>query len=135
MLASDGVSHAPCATDSKLVNAAAVPAASVRHPLLRLLLVLTFTTGIVDAVSYLALGKVFCGNMTGNVVLLGFGIAQFGGLPVVAPLISLVAFLLGALAGGLLATRVGTRHGPHVSVALAIEGALIATAAVIAATT
>ena len=31
-------------------------AASLRHPLARPLLVLTFTTGLVDAVSYLALG-------------------------------------------------------------------------------
>ena len=59
-------------------------AASVRHPLTRALLVLTFTTGLIDAVSYLALGRVFTANMTGNVVLLGFGIAGIGGLPVVA---------------------------------------------------
>ena len=53
----------------------------MRHPLARALLVLTFTTGLVDAVSYLALGRVFTANMTGNVVLLGFGIAGSGGLP------------------------------------------------------
>ena len=75
-------------------------ARSVRHPLTRALLVLTFTTGLVDAVSYLGLGRVFTANMTGNVVLLGFGIAGSGGLPVLAPLISLVAFLVGAAPGG-----------------------------------
>src|SRR5437588_1178107 len=74
--------------------------ASVRHPLSRALLALTFTTGLVDAVSYLALGRVFTANMTGNIVLLGFGIAGSGGLPVVAPLVSLACFLLGAGAGG-----------------------------------
>jgi uncharacterized membrane protein YoaK (UPF0700 family) len=47
--------------------------ASVRHPLTRALLALTFTTGLIDAVSYLALGRVFTANMTGNIVLLGFG--------------------------------------------------------------
>jgi hypothetical protein len=47
--------------------------ASVRHPLTRALLALTFTTGLVDAVSYLALGRVFTANMTGNIVLLGSG--------------------------------------------------------------
>ena len=36
------------------------------------LLALTFVTGIVDAVSFLALGQVFTANMTGNVALLGF---------------------------------------------------------------
>ncbi|MDX6641084.1 MAG: hypothetical protein QOF12_2095, partial [Solirubrobacteraceae bacterium] len=40
---------------------------SVRHPLARALLVLTFSTGLVDAVSYLGLGRVFTANMTGNV--------------------------------------------------------------------
>ena len=75
-------------------------ARSIRHPLARALLVLTFTTGLVDAVSYLALGRVFTANMTGNIVLLGFGIAGSGGLPVVAPLVSLACFLLGAGAGG-----------------------------------
>src|SRR5947199_10655240 len=77
-------------------------ARSVRHPLTRALLALTFTTGLVDAVSYLGLGRVFTANMTGNVVLLGFGIAGSGGLPVLAPIISLAAVLLGALVGGML---------------------------------
>lgn len=71
-------------------------AGSVRHPLARALLALTFSTGVVDAVSYLALGRVFTANMTGNVVLLGFGIAGGDGLPVVAPMVSLGAFLVGA---------------------------------------
>jgi uncharacterized protein DUF1275 len=35
------------------------------------LIALTFTTGLIDAVSYLGLGRVFTANMTGNVVLLG----------------------------------------------------------------
>src|SRR6185312_5796563 len=73
---------------------------SLRHPLARALLVLTFTTGLVDAVSYLGLGHVFTANMTGNVVFLGFGIAGGTGLPVVAPIVSLVAFLIGAARGG-----------------------------------
>jgi hypothetical protein len=34
------------------------------------LLVLTAATGLIDAVSYLALGHVFTANMTGNVVFL-----------------------------------------------------------------
>src|SRR5260370_21189051 len=75
-------------------------ALSVQHPLVRALLVLTFSTGLIDAVSYLGLGRVFTANMTGNIVLLGFGIAGSGGLPVVAPLVSLGAFLAGAATGG-----------------------------------
>src|SRR5947208_2762058 len=80
---------------------------SVRHPLTRALLALTFTTGLVDAVSYLALGHVFAANMTGNIVLLGFGMAGSGGLPVLAPVISLATFLLGAGTGGALVKRIG----------------------------
>src|SRR5215203_654838 len=85
----------------------AAAAASARHPLAHALLVLTFSTGLVDAVSYLGLGRVFTANMTGNIVLLGFGIAGSGGLPVVAPLVSLGAFLVGSAAGGALATEIG----------------------------
>ncbi|MGO9750842.1 MAG: YoaK family protein [Solirubrobacteraceae bacterium] len=109
-------------------------ARSVRHPLARALLVLTFTTGLVDAVSYLGLGHVFTANMTGNIVLLGFGLADIRGLPVLAPLVSLGSFLLGAVAGGLLAKRIGDRHRRHIAIALGIESGLIAIAAVLAAT-
>lgn len=109
--------------------------ASVRHPLTRALLVLTFTTGLVDAVSYLALGRVFTANMTGNIVLLGFGIAGSAGLPVVAPLVSLSAFFLGAGTGGAMVRRIGQRHPALVARALGIEVSLIAVAAVLAAVT
>jgi uncharacterized membrane protein YoaK (UPF0700 family) len=108
-------------------------ARSVRHPLTRALLALTFTTGLVDAVSYLGLGRVFTANMTGNVVLLGFGIAGSGGLPVLAPIISLVAFLAGAVVGGFLAKRLLERHPEHLGAALAVEASLLSIAAIIAA--
>jgi hypothetical protein len=39
------------------------------------LLLLTATTGLVDAVAFLGLGQVFTANMTANVVFLGFAIA------------------------------------------------------------
>jgi hypothetical protein len=45
-----------------------------------ILLVMTLVTGIVDAVSYLAVGHVFTANMTGNVVLRGFAVAGVSGL-------------------------------------------------------
>jgi uncharacterized membrane protein YoaK (UPF0700 family) len=108
-------------------------AGSIRHPLTRTLLVLTFTTGLVDAVSYLGLGHVFTANMTGNVVLLGFGIAGSGGLPVLAPLISLGAFLLGAGGGGVIASRTARGHPRHLAYALTTEAGLIALAAALAA--
>ena len=91
---------------------------------------LTFTTGLIDAVSYLGLGHVFTANMTGNVVLLGFGIAGSGGLPVLAPIVSLAAFLVGAAAGGRLAVRMSGDHPRHVAATLVIEITLLGVAAV-----
>jgi uncharacterized membrane protein YoaK (UPF0700 family) len=106
---------------------------SLRHPLARTLLVLTFTTGLIDAACYLGLGHVFAANMTGSVVLLGFGIAGSPGLPVVSPLVSLGAFLIGAGAGGILAARVASRHRLHVATALLVELVLLSIATVLAA--
>src|SRR3989440_670515 len=63
----------------------------------------------------------------------GFGIAGSGGPPVVAPLVSLGSFLLGAAGGGVLANRIGDRHAQHIARALAVEVSLIGVAAVLAA--
>lgn len=104
-------------------------AASVRHPLTVLLLTLTFSTGLVDAVSYLGLGRVFSANMTGNVVLLGFGILGHYDLPVVAPVVSLLAFLAGSALGGRLADAIADRHRAHLGTALAGEVVLLVVAA------
>ncbi|WP_375385492.1 YoaK family protein [uncultured Microbacterium sp.] len=67
---------------------------------LALMLALTFSTGVVDAVGYLGLDKVFAGNMTGNVVILGMALAGADDLPWVGPLLALFAFMLGAAIGG-----------------------------------
>ncbi len=76
---------------------AAVPAERMH---LWLMLVLTFTTGINDAVGYLGLDKVFTGNMTGNVVILGMALVGAEGLPVLGPALALVGFMVGAAIGG-----------------------------------
>jgi uncharacterized membrane protein YoaK (UPF0700 family) len=75
------------------------------QPLLLALSLLTLVTGLVDAACYLGLGRVFTANMTGNVVLLAFGAAGAQGLPVLAPTVSLVVFLVGATGGGRLASH------------------------------
>jgi uncharacterized membrane protein YoaK (UPF0700 family) len=106
---------------------------SLRHPLAQTLLLLTFTAGLIDAVSYLGIGHVFTANMTGNIVFLGFGIAGGSGLPVLAPLISLAAFLVGAGGGGMLASRMADRRPQHLARALSIETLLVGAAAVVAA--
>jgi uncharacterized membrane protein YoaK (UPF0700 family) len=104
---------------------------SLRHPLTRTLLVLTLTTGVIDAASYLGLGRVFAANMTGNIVLLGFGIAGSSGLPVVAPLVSLAAFLAGAVVGGRMGAMLPAKEA-HLSRAMAIEIGFIVLATLIA---
>ena len=76
---------------SRVESVSKQAAQSIRQPLTRALLTLTFTTGLIDGASYLGLGHVFTANMTGNVVLLGFGPAGGMGLPVIA----LLAFAMG----------------------------------------
>ena len=67
---------------------------------LSLMLALTFSTGVIDAVGYLGLDRVFTGNMTGNVVILGMALVGGSGLPVVGPLLALVGFMAGAALAG-----------------------------------
>lgn len=70
------------------------------------LLVLTVATGVVDAVSYLALDQVFTGNMTGNVLFVGFGVAGAGGVPLLNNAVALGSFAVGAtLCGAFLRRR------------------------------
>ncbi|MFB0836067.1 DUF1275 family protein [Arthrobacter halodurans] len=64
------------------------------------MLALTFSTGIVDAIGFLALDRVFTGNMTGNVVILGMAMTGATDLPVVGPLVALLMFFLGAMLAG-----------------------------------
>ncbi|MCW2761698.1 MAG: hypothetical protein JWR85_1899 [Marmoricola sp.] len=67
---------------------------------LTLMLVLTFGTGIVDAIGYLGLDRVFTGNMTGNVVILGMALVGGDGLPVLGPFLALAGFMAGAALSG-----------------------------------
>jgi uncharacterized membrane protein YoaK (UPF0700 family) len=108
-------------------------AASIRHPLAIALLTLTFSTGLIDAASYLGLGRVFTANMTGNVVLLGFGLAGAGGLPIISPILSLAAFLVGSGLGAALGRLPERAHTAHLGATLALEVTLVAAAAILAA--
>jgi uncharacterized membrane protein YoaK (UPF0700 family) len=90
-------------------------------PLPELLLALTLVTGLVDAVSILALGRVFVANMTGNVVFAGFAIAGAPGFSLSASLFALGGFLAGAALGGILASRLGGDRAVHLRAATAAE--------------
>ncbi|MFZ3495348.1 YoaK family protein [Streptomyces sp. 5.8] len=96
-----------------------------------LLIVLTFVSGVVDAVSYLGLGHVFVANMTGNVVFLGFAIAGDRSLSAPDSLLAVGAFLAGAAAAGRLRRTTGAARmfAPLVAVqTVLVTGALALTA-------
>lgn len=97
---------------------------------LALMLALTFSTGIIDAVGYLGLDRVFTGNMTGNVVILGMALTGADRLPIVGPIIAIAGFMTGAVIAGraLRALKVGwtTRS----TTLLAIVGSVLSAGAV-----
>ncbi|MBV9454662.1 MAG: DUF1275 domain-containing protein [Rubrobacter sp.] len=96
-------------------------------PLPPLLIVLTFVTGLVDAVSFLKLGpNVFVANMTGNIVFLGFALAGATNISLLTSVVAVLAFLLGALGGGRLANRFVEHRGRMLAAASVIEAALVA---------
>ncbi|MDT0264824.1 YoaK family protein [Streptomyces sp. DSM 44915] len=93
---------------------------------LLLTVVLTFVTGVVDAVGFLGLDRVFTGNMTGNIVILGMGAAGADELPVLGPALALVAFAGGALVAGLALRGRPTGWSGPVIVLLAAQSGLLA---------
>jgi uncharacterized membrane protein YoaK (UPF0700 family) len=94
------------------------------------LFLLTFSSGVVDAMSYLGLGHIFTANMTGNVVLLGFAVAGVPGLSVARSVLSLAAFLPGAVLGGRLSRRMGSSdENRWLGTAFIWEGGLLLLAA------
>jgi uncharacterized membrane protein YoaK (UPF0700 family) len=106
--------------------------ADERHgPLPGLLLALTVATGLIDAVSILALGRVFVANMTGNVVFIGFALAGAPGFSLSASLSALAGFLVGALVGGALIGRFGTHRGVLLRDAVGVEAVCFAAALVV----
>ncbi|MCY1081828.1 YoaK family protein [Archangium lansingense] len=76
------------------------PARTSAPPLTWLALLLSVTTGLVDAISVLGLGKVFTANMTGNVVFLGFAVVGTPGFHFPPYLAAMLFFLIGALIAG-----------------------------------
>ena len=88
------------------------------------MLALTFTTGIVDAVGYLGLDRVFTANMTGNVVILGMALAGADDLPVLGPTLALVGFLAGAAIGGRVLRSAPAGWSHRTSSTFAVTGVL-----------
>ncbi|GGS43593.1 YoaK family protein [Streptomyces cinerochromogenes] len=100
--------------------------------LVAVLLGLTVVSGLIDAVSYLGLSRVFTANMTGNVVVLGFAAAGAPGFSVPHTATSLGCFLLGAATAGRAAPRLGVGSRRRVRLALTAEAVLVGAAAAVA---
>lgn len=96
------------------------------------LLLLTFATGLVDAVSVLVLGHVFVANMTGNVIFLGFWLVPHSGVDLAAALVAFVSFVAGAILGGRLARHLDAKIRRWIVVALGIEAAVLLTLSILA---
>ena len=109
---------------------ATIKASERRRMLLPSLLLMTLATGVVDAVSYLALGSVFTANMTGNVVLIGFAIGGVPGFSVSRTMTAVAGFALGSAMAGRLSRR--WRRHPFIWVrrTTAVEIVLVTVAAV-----
>jgi len=93
-----------------------------------LLVALTAVTGLVDAFSYLVLGHVFVANMTGNVIFLAFALAGVRGFSVLASLVALGCFALGALVAGRVARSLAERREFLLGVTAAVEAVIVAEA-------
>jgi uncharacterized membrane protein YoaK (UPF0700 family) len=85
------------------------------------LLLLTFATGLVDAISVLVLGHVFVANMTGNIIFLGFWFVPRAGVDLTAAIVAFVSFLTGTVIGGRLVRHFGVRTRRWLTTALGVE--------------
>lgn len=61
---------------------------------------LTFTSGIIDVVSYLGLGGIFTANMTGNTIFFAIALGQGNALTASRSVTALLGFIVGAFAAG-----------------------------------
>jgi uncharacterized membrane protein YoaK (UPF0700 family) len=95
---------------------------------------LTGTTGAVDAVTFLGLGHAFSALATGNVLLLGFGVAGAPGTAIARPAEALAAFVAGVAAAHALIAPVSGHGRRWFVIALAGEVAVVAGAGIYAAT-
>src|SRR6267378_249647 len=93
------------------------------------LLGMTAVTGLVDAVRFLSLGRVFTANMTGNIVLLAFATAHVSGLSIARSSTALLSFLVGAIFGG----RIMARASAEAQIRFAAQAFLLEVAFLFAA--
>lgn len=104
-----------------------------RHPAgthLGLMLALTFSTGVIDAVGFLGLDRVFTGNMTGNIVILGMALTGADDLPVLGPVLALAGFMVGAAVAGRLLRDLVAGWSTKTTVVFSLVALVLVTAGV-----
>jgi uncharacterized membrane protein YoaK (UPF0700 family) len=98
------------------------------------LLLLTFATGLVDAISVLVLGHVFVANMTGNVIFLGFWFVPGAGIDLTAAVVAFLWFLCGTVIGGRLTRALAAQSRRWLTAALGMEVGTLVALAILAGT-
>ena len=96
------------------------------------LLLLTFATGLADAISVLALGHVFVANMTGNVIFLGFWLAPRSTIDLTAAVVAFPSFVSGTILGGRLSRHFGGQRRRWLTAALGLETTLLLVLSILA---
>lgn len=98
------------------------------------LLLLTFATGLIDAVSVLVLGHVFVANMTGNIIFLGFWLVPHSGVDLTAALVAFGGFVLGTVLGGRFARHLDHETRLWLTAALGTEVVVLVVLSMLAGT-
>ncbi len=98
------------------------------------LLLLTFATGVVDAISVLVLGHVFVANMTGNIIFLGFWFVPGAGVDLTAAVVAFVSFLAGTVIGGRMTRLLRAHTRRWLTTSLGTEIAVLLTLSILAGT-
>jgi uncharacterized membrane protein YoaK (UPF0700 family) len=91
-----------------------------------LLMALTVSSGVVDAIAFIAMGKVFTAFMTGNLVFLGLGVANAfapGGPNILRVIVVIAAFALGVFVAARIIRRLAARG---IGVSVTLGGVLVA---------
>lgn len=96
------------------------------------LLLLTFATGLADAISVLVLGHVFVANMTGNVIFLGFWLAPRTNVDLTAVVVALPTFVITTIVSGRLTRHFGSRTRPWITIVLTLEIVLLTVLSILA---
>jgi uncharacterized membrane protein YoaK (UPF0700 family) len=93
-----------------------------------LLIGMSFTAGIVDAMSFLGLGAIFTANMTGNTVFLALALGERNLFSAIRSGDALIGFSIGALCAGRIIGSIKDRlpWPPRVTWALTVQFFLVA---------